>query len=42
MLPLMTVIGDGNEYSLRDVEGQIAAQFELSESERNELLPSGV
>jgi len=41
MLPLLRFIGDGQEHSIRDAIEFLAQQFELSEDERQELLPSG-
>ena len=41
MLPLLRLAGDGSIYQLRNVIEQLAAEFELSDEERRELLPSG-
>jgi restriction system protein len=41
MLPLLAIAGDGNEHSLNEAIERLAQQFDLSESDRNELLPSG-
>jgi len=41
MLPLLKVLGDGEEHSLHEVIETLADQFELTEEERRELLPSG-
>lgn len=41
MLPLLKHISDGREYFLRDVVECLADQFQLTEQERAELLPSG-
>jgi restriction system protein len=41
MLPLLLLTGDGKEHTLAQVAEAIAQQFNLSESERNEMLPSG-
>ena len=41
MLPLLKIAGDGEEHGLREVTNTLAQQFELSEAERTELLPSG-
>ena len=41
MLPLLSLVSDGNEYRFRDVVEAMAKQFRLSEEERLELLPSG-
>lgn len=41
MLPLLHFASDGQEHSLRDAIEQLADHFNLTESERTELLPSG-
>ena len=41
MLPLLKIAGDGNELSKNETIERLAQQFGLSESERNEMLPSG-
>jgi restriction system protein len=41
MLPLLQTIKDKREYSLRQVEESVAEHFQLTEEERNRLLPSG-
>lgn len=41
MLPLLKFTGDGNEHFLHDAIAAIADEFELSEAERKEMLPSG-
>jgi len=41
MLPLLEVAADGAEHRVRDLESGIAARFDLSASEREQLLPSG-
>ena len=41
MLPLLKIAGDGNEHSKNEAIERLAQQFGLSESERNEMLPSG-
>lgn len=41
MLPLLKVSGDGEEHSLHEVIETLADQFELTEADRRELLPSG-
>ena len=41
MLPLLRLLGDGQEHALRDAEEALAANFKLTETERAELLPSG-
>ena len=41
MLPLLKFVGDNQEHSLRDTVDYLADEFELSEDERKEMLPSG-
>jgi restriction system protein len=41
MLPLLLLTGDGKEHTLAQAADAIAQQFGLSETERNEMLPSG-
>src|SRR4051794_1130483 len=41
MLPLLRVAADGQEHSLREAVEQLAKEFDLSDEERKELLPSG-
>jgi restriction system protein len=41
MLPVLRLAGDGSEHRISDVVQSLAAQFNLSEAEREELLPSG-
>ncbi|MCL5991955.1 MAG: restriction endonuclease [Bacteroidetes bacterium] len=41
MLPLLEVLGDGQEHELQDLITQISIKFELTDDERKELLPSG-
>ena len=41
MLPLLKVLGDGQEHSLHEVIETLAEGFELTDEERRELLPSG-
>ncbi len=41
MLPLLKLIGDKKEYSLQDTISILANQFNLTEEERHEMLPSG-
>ncbi len=41
MLPLLRFAGDGVEHSLRDAIESLANEFNLSDTERRELLPSG-
>jgi restriction system protein len=39
--PLLDVAGDGEEHSLKEARAKIAADFDLSEEDLDELLPSG-
>ena len=41
MLPLMQYASDGKEHTLRESIEYLAKQFNLSEEEREDLLPSG-
>jgi restriction endonuclease Mrr len=41
MLPLLKFVGDEKEHSLRESIEALADEFDLSEQERKELLPSG-
>jgi restriction system protein len=41
MLPLLKHITDGNEHSNHELTEALAKHFQLSEEERNQLLPSG-
>jgi restriction system protein len=41
MLPLLKFAGDGTEHSLRETIEALADEFDLSDEERKELLPSG-
>ncbi len=41
MLPLLKFAGDPMEHSLREIIDALADQFQLTQVERNELLPSG-
>src|SRR5689334_12252332 len=41
MLPFLKVVADGKEYKVNDVVEILAKQFNLTEDERKELLPSG-
>ena len=41
MLPMMKLIQDGKEYSLRTVEETLSKEFQLTDEERNRVLPSG-
>lgn len=41
MLPFLKYISDGREYSFRDIVDFLAKEFNLTEEEKRELLPSG-
>jgi restriction system protein len=41
MRPLMDVISDGKEHSVRETLDRLGDRFELTEQERKRLLPSG-
>jgi restriction system protein len=41
MLPLIELAGDGKEYKLAEAIEQLANHFNLSDTDRRELLPSG-
>jgi restriction endonuclease Mrr len=41
MLPVLKLAGDGREHRMSDVVDTLATQLNLTESEREELLPSG-
>jgi restriction system protein len=41
MLPLLVLASDGREHRLRDVVELLANRFNLSQQEREKLLPSG-
>jgi restriction system protein len=41
MLPVLSIVGDGQEHRFRDVVEQLATEFQLTDEERNTLLPSG-
>ena len=42
MLPLMRILEDKQEHSLQELHTKICDKFNLSEEERNELVPSAV
>jgi restriction system protein len=42
MLPLLKITGDSKEHLMRDIIEQLAIDFTLSETERNQLQPSGL
>jgi restriction system protein len=41
MLPFLRLLADGSEHTLPEVTESLAVEFNLTEAERNELLPSG-
>ncbi len=41
MLPLLKKVSDGKEYKVNDVTNRLADEFNLTDDERKELLPSG-
>jgi restriction system protein len=41
MRPLLELLRDGTEHSIRDAYVQLADHFRLSESDRQALIPSG-
>jgi restriction system protein len=41
MLPVLKIAGDGQEHNQNEVKDALALQFQLSNAERNEMLPSG-
>lgn len=41
MLPLLQVLSDSNEHSLREAIETLSSHFELTDEDRAELLPSG-
>lgn len=41
MLPLLRIASDGQEHRFRDAVEQLATEFQLTDGERAELLPSG-
>jgi restriction system protein len=41
MLPLLNLAADGNEHRFRDAISKLADEFQLSDEERKETLPSG-
>lgn len=41
MLPLLKLVSDGKEHKFNDLVQTLSKQFNLSEEEKNELLPSG-
>src|SRR3990172_5350101 len=41
MLPLLKAVSDGKEYNLSEVVDKLAEQFQFSNQDKKELLPSG-
>ena len=41
MLPLLKLAGDGKEHTLGEAIERLAQEFQLSDDDRRELLPSG-
>ena len=41
MLPVLKAVSDGHEHRIGDVIDQLARDFQLTEEERQQLLPSG-
>ncbi len=41
MRPLLEVLLDGEEHAVRDIYAQLADRFQLTEADRQELIPSG-
>ncbi len=41
MLPLLKIAIDGNEHNLSEIIDTLAEQFDLSDQDRKEILPSG-
>ena len=41
MLPFLSLLKDGEEHTLREITETLSNQFQLTEAERHELLPSG-
>ena len=41
MLPILKVAGDGQEHRISDVIERLARDFQLTEAQRQQLLPSG-
>jgi restriction system protein len=41
MLPLLKLAEDRNDHALKDAIPALAKQFQLTDAERNQLLPSG-
>ena len=41
LLPFLKVLSDGNEHPIKEVTEKISIEFNLSEDEKNQLVPSG-
>ena len=41
MRPLLEILTDGQEQTVRETRGQLADRFGLTEADRQELIPSG-
>lgn len=41
MLPLLQILGDGGRHTLPEIEEQLERHFNLTDEEKNEILPSG-
>lgn len=41
MKPLLLAVQDGSAYKIKDVTSTLAQQFDLSQQDLSELLPSG-
>jgi len=41
MLPLLKIASDESEHNHTEVSDKLATQFEISDSEKKEMLPSG-
>jgi restriction system protein len=41
MLPFLKLLANGAEHTLQDLNDQLSVEFQLTEAERHELLPSG-
>ena len=41
MLPLLKIAGDGREHYIHDAVNKLGENFEVSEEEKAQLLPSG-
>jgi restriction system protein len=41
MLPVLKIVEDRQEHNQNEVKEMLASQYQLTEAERNEMLPSG-